>query len=34
MTANGWIQIGLFALVIFAITKPLGLYMFLSLIHI
>jgi K+-transporting ATPase ATPase A chain len=28
MTANGWIQIGLFALVIFAITKPLGLYMF------
>ena len=28
MTANGWIQIGLFALVIFAITKPLGLYMY------
>src|SRR5512142_1129583 len=28
MTANGWIQIGLFALVILAITKPLGLYMF------
>ena len=28
MTANGWIQIGLFALVIFALTKPLGLYMF------
>jgi K+-transporting ATPase ATPase A chain len=28
MTANGWIQIGLFALVVLAITKPLGLYMF------
>jgi potassium-transporting ATPase potassium-binding subunit len=28
MTVNGWIQIGLFALVIFAITKPLGLYMY------
>src|SRR6266545_1664678 len=28
MTANGWIQIGLYALVIFAITKPVGLYMF------
>jgi K+-transporting ATPase ATPase A chain len=28
MTANGWMQIGLFALVVFAITKPLGLYMF------
>ncbi len=28
MTSNGWIQIGLFALVIFAITKPLGLYMY------
>jgi len=28
MTANGWLQIGLYALVIFAITKPLGLYMF------
>ncbi len=28
MTANGWLQIGLFALVIFAITKPLGLYMY------
>ena len=28
MTANGWIQIGLFALVIFAITRPLGVYMF------
>jgi potassium-transporting ATPase potassium-binding subunit len=28
MTANGWLQIGLFALIIFAITKPLGSYMF------
>ncbi|HET9595699.1 MAG TPA: potassium-transporting ATPase subunit KdpA [Anaeromyxobacteraceae bacterium] len=28
MTVNGWIQIGLFALVIAAITRPLGLYMF------
>jgi K+-transporting ATPase ATPase A chain len=28
MTANGWIQIGLFAAVILAITKPLGLYMY------
>jgi potassium-transporting ATPase potassium-binding subunit len=28
MTANGWIQILLYALVIFAIAKPLGTYMF------
>ena len=28
MTANGWIQILLFALVIFAIAKPMGIYMF------
>ncbi len=28
MTANGWIQIGLFALVVFAITKPFGIYMY------
>ena len=28
MTAIGWIQIGVFALVIFAITKPLGAYMY------
>src|ERR1700674_1277289 len=28
MTINGWLQIGLFALVIFAITKPLGTYMY------
>src|SRR5512144_2017867 len=28
MTVNGWIQIGLFALVIFALTKPLGVYMY------
>ncbi len=28
MTVNGWVQIGLFALVILAITKPLGLYMY------
>ncbi len=27
MTANGWFQIGLFLLVIFAITKPLGVFM-------
>ncbi|HYS80064.1 MAG TPA: potassium-transporting ATPase subunit KdpA [Anaeromyxobacteraceae bacterium] len=28
MTINGWVQIGLFALVVLAITKPLGAYMF------
>ena len=28
MTTNGWIQIGLFALVILTLTKPLGTYMF------
>jgi K+-transporting ATPase ATPase A chain len=28
MTLNGWAQILLFALIIFAITKPLGIYMF------
>jgi K+-transporting ATPase ATPase A chain len=28
MTANGWIQIALYALVIFALTKPVGLYMY------
>jgi len=28
MTVNGWLQIGLYALVILAITRPLGLYMF------
>ncbi|BDG08875.1 potassium-transporting ATPase subunit KdpA [Anaeromyxobacter paludicola] len=28
MTANGWLQIALFALVILALTKPLGLYLF------
>ena len=28
MTLNGWIQIGLFALVVLALTKPLGSYMF------
>jgi len=28
MTLNGWVQILFFALLIFAITKPLGLYMF------
>ena len=28
MTVNGWIQILLFAAVIFAITKPLGSYMY------
>ena len=28
MTANGWIQIGLYALVIFALTKPVGIYLY------
>ena len=28
MTLTGWIQILLFALVIFAVTKPIGIYMF------
>jgi len=28
MTVNGWVQIGLFFLVIVALTKPLGVYMF------
>ena len=28
MTANGWAQILLFALIIFALVKPLGIYMF------
>ena len=28
MTANGWIQILLFAAIVFAVTKPLGSYMF------
>ncbi len=28
MTANGWLQIGVFFLVILALTRPLGLYMF------
>jgi potassium-transporting ATPase potassium-binding subunit len=27
MTANGWLQIGLYALVILALTKPIGLYL-------
>src|SRR5271163_206955 len=27
MTANGWFQIGVFLLVIFAVAKPLGVYM-------
>ncbi len=27
MTANGWLQIGFFLLVIFALTKPLGVFM-------
>ena len=27
MTANGWFQIGLFLLIIFAVAKPLGVYM-------
>jgi K+-transporting ATPase ATPase A chain len=28
MTTIGWIQILLFAIVIFAVTKPIGIYMF------
>src|SRR5262245_15778315 len=28
MTANGWAQILLFALIVFALVKPLGIYMF------
>jgi len=28
MTLNGWVQILLFALIIFALVKPLGIYMF------
>jgi potassium-transporting ATPase potassium-binding subunit len=28
MTANGWLQIGLFLLVILAVTKPLGIYLY------
>ena len=28
MTLTGWVQILLFALVIFAVTKPIGIYMF------
>ena len=27
MTANGWLQIGVFLLLILAVTKPLGVYM-------
>src|SRR6202171_2386499 len=27
MTANGWLQIGFFLLVVFALTKPLGVFM-------
>jgi potassium-transporting ATPase potassium-binding subunit len=27
MTANGWLQIGVFFLIVFAITKPLGVFM-------
>ena len=27
MTANGWFQIGFFLLVVFLITKPLGVFM-------
>ena len=30
MTANGWFQIGVFLLVIFAITKPMGVFMALA----
>ena len=27
MTANGWLQIGAFALAVLLVTKPLGLYL-------
>ena len=27
MTANGWLQIGLFFVVLLAVTKPLGVFM-------
>ena len=27
MTANGWFQIGLYVLVLFLITKPVGVYL-------
>jgi K+-transporting ATPase ATPase A chain len=27
MTANGWFQIGLFFVILFALTKPLGVFM-------
>jgi len=27
MTVNGWLQIGLYALVILALTKPFGIYL-------
>ena len=27
MTANGWLQIGLFFLAVLAVTKPLGIFM-------
>ena len=27
MTANGWFQIGLFLLIVFALTKPMGMFM-------
>ena len=27
MTANGWLQIGVFLLAIFVVTKPMGVYM-------
>src|ERR1700745_1265958 len=27
MTANGWLQIGLFLLLVFLVTKPLGIFM-------
>src|SRR5436190_12787075 len=28
MTAQGWLQIGIFAVAVLALTKPLGVYMF------
>ena len=27
MTANGWLQIGIFSILVLLVTKPLGVYM-------
>jgi hypothetical protein len=33
MTANGWLQIALYSVVLLALTKPLGIYMGYRLRH-